>query len=182
MEQNTNKELIRVVVTGPESTGKTKISDYLAMHFNALWVPEFARYYISSLRDKYTYADVETIARQQVNDYHRYSAVQGQMIIFDTWLIITKVWFQTVYNKYPVWIDEKISSLPVDLYLLCAPDIPWEPDDVRENGGETRMVLFDRYLEEIKKTGAVYHIIRGSGQERFDSAVNALNSFILTRP
>lgn len=176
-KSNTPKPL-KIVVTGPEATGKTNISDYLARHFNASWIPEYARYYISSLRERYGYADIESIAKRQIADYHRYALSAEKIVIFDTWLIITKVWFQEVFRRYPAWIDEEIGNLPMDHYLLCSPDIPWEPDDVRENGGERRWYLFEKYRKELEHWGFRYDIIEGNGQERFDRAVRAVDNVL----
>ncbi len=177
MESRSEKNVIRIVVTGPESTGKTNISDYLATQLNALWVPEYARYYVSSLRSKYSYRDIEHIAGKQIDDYLKYTGKGSGMVIFDTWLIITKVWFDVVFGKHPGWLDEKIAQLPIDLYLLCSPDIPWEPDDVRENGGRSRDLLFNRYRKEIEALQVPLQIISGRGGERFRSALKAVNDF-----
>jgi len=95
------------------------------------------------------------------------------MLVLDTWLIITKVWFQEVFNKYPGWMDEEINAGKIDLFLVCSPDIPWIPDPLRENGGEKREYLMNRYLEEIKKTGSNYSIIGGTGLDRYQNALDA---------
>ncbi len=174
MEKRLEKNVIKIVVTGPESTGKTNISDYLARELDAVWIPEYARYYVSSLREKYSYSDIEHIARKQIEDYMKYSGEGHDLVIFDTWLIITKVWFEVVFGKYPEWIDQKIEELPMDLYLLCSPDIPWEPDDVRENGNESRTSLFNRYKEEIEALDVPLRIISGSGPDRFRMALDAV--------
>ena len=177
MESRSEKSIVRIVVTGPESTGKTNISDFLASHLNALWVPEYARFYVSSLRNKYTYRDIEHIARKQIDDYTKYTGKGKGIVIFDTWLIITKVWFDVVYGKHPDWLDKKIEQLPIDLYLLCAPDIPWESDGVRENGGKIRDMLFDRYKKEIEALHVPLQIISGSGDSRFQSALRVVMDF-----
>lgn len=159
----------RIVVTGPESTGKTKIASYLADRFNCTWIPEYARYYIENLQSKYDYADIEAIARKQVQDYKSYSS--GGIIIFDTWLIITKIWFREVYHKYPEWLQESIDTLKIDLYLLCSPDLAWESEPVRESGGkEKREKLYRAYETEIIKTGVPYGIIQGTGRLRYKNA------------
>ena len=165
------------MVTGPESTGKTNISDFLAHELNADWIPEYARYYVSSLRGKYSYRDIENIAEKQIRDYREYTKSESGIVIFDTWLIITKVWFDMVFGKYPAWLDEKIEELPIDLYLLCAPDIPWESDEVRENGGESRLHLFNRYKEEILALDVPLKIISGNGPARNHLALKAVNRF-----
>ena len=99
--------LKKVVVTGPESTGKTILSAELASRLNARWIPEFARMYVEALTRPYTYEDVELIARHQVKEEQKLSKISGQgILILDTWLIITKIWFEVVYGAAPGWIGD----------------------------------------------------------------------------
>jgi len=167
--------LKKIVVTGPESTGKTMLSEALATRLNAVLIPEFARSYIENLRRSYTFADLELIARHQIQEEIRLTQSQENVIVLmDTWLIITKVWFDIVYNKTPGWVNEHIASSGIDLFLVCRPDLPWVPDAVRENGGEMRLKLFDRYCSEIEKYGFKYEIVEGLGPERFQNAMRLL--------
>ncbi len=181
MEKSDDHNPVRIVITGPESTGKTNISDYLSRRYGAVWIPEYARFYVSSLRNKYDYSDIVTIAKKQIEDYHKYSSGESRIVIFDTWLIITKIWFLEVFHKYPDWLDESINELTISLYLICAPDIPWEKDMVRENGGDNRMYLFDKYREEIEKLNIPYNIISGNGEERFIAAGKVVSEFLKTK-
>ena len=178
MEKGYGEKPVRIVITGPESTGKTNISDYLAKKFDATWIPEYARFYMYSLRNQYDYSDIVKIAKKQIEDYHKYSDKGSGLIIFDTWLIITKIWFEEVFHKFPDWLDSSIETLKIDFYLICKPDIPWEPDMVRENGGDKREYLFDRYKEEIKKLEIPYNIISGDGEKRYEAAETAVKEFI----
>lgn len=174
--------MITVVVTGPESTGKTKTSEFLARRLKGVLIPEFAREYIIHLNRRYTYSDVETIARTQVKQRRDIDENKPGFLILDTWLIITKVWFMEIYGKYPEWIDEAIYGMPVDLYLLCNTEIPWVEDPVRENGGERRDYLFELYKQEIIKTGTPYEIITGQGRSRFRNALEIVqNHFKISR-
>ncbi len=161
-----------IAVTGPESTGKTLISEFLAKELNGYWIPEFAREYIIKINRPYTYKDLEIIAKTQIKQRKEAEAHFNNYIILDTWLIITKIWFDEVYGKYPEWLEETIYNQPVDLYLICEPDIPWIPDTVRENGGEKRKYLFERYLYEIKKTRVPFDLISGINEDRFKNALS----------
>lgn len=178
MEKRHDQTKYNLVITGPESTGKTMIANHLASKYNSLMVPEYARDYIASLQRPYGYEDVTHVAEKQINDYQIFSSRNSKMVIFDTWLIITKIWFQVLYERYPVWIDEAIKQLKIDLYLICKPDIPWEPDEIRENGGEMRDVLYQRYIREVQLTGSPYRIIEGAGPDRYINAEKALESVI----
>jgi nicotinamide riboside kinase len=176
MEKGSEDRVIRIVLSGPESTGKTNISEYLAKKLGAEWIPEYARYYMNSLSGRYNYADVEHVARTQVEDYYKYS--QPGIVIFDTWLIITKVWFLRVYKRVPDWLEEEILNLKIDLFLLCEPDIPWETDPLRENGGKSRLVLYNLYKKEILRLGVSYSIIKGHGEIRNLNALHAVENFL----
>ena len=63
----------------------------------------------------------------------------------------------------------------IDYYLLCAPDIPWEPDPLRENGGHMREKLFHLYMQVLETHKLRYEIISGPGEERLSKAIFALN-------
>ncbi len=165
------KEKIRFVLTGPESTAKSSLSELLSLHFQGVCIPEYAREYVNNLGRAYRYNDLEIIAGKQVEQYRESGNGKFKLIFFDTWLIITKIWFKEVYGKYPEWLDQYIWDLKIDHYLLCYPDIDWKPDNLRENGGERREYLFYLYEEELKELGASYSIIKGSGKQRMENAI-----------
>ena len=154
----------KVAIVGPESTGKTTLARYLANRYNGLFVPEYAREYMENLHRPYTYEDVETIARQQIEQMSNVNCQlptkkTSGLVFFDTELIITKVWFEHKYNKCPEWLLEALHRYPMDMYLLCYPDIEWIPDPVRENP-DIRLELFHRYEAEIQALNIPYYIIR----------------------
>ena len=167
---------IRIAVTGPESTGKTTLALQLAELYNGQYIPEFAREYVEKLPRHYTYDDVEAIAKIQVDQYLTTRSTSGQLFFFDTWLIITKVWFNWVFGRTPGWLDDQIYGCPIDLFLLCLPDLPWEPDPVRENGGENRLKLLDQYRNELHHYGFNFVEIGGIGEVRLQSAIDAMNN------
>ncbi len=171
MEKNFSKPaaLKRILITGPESSGKTDLVTYLAERFNGCSVREYARGYIEQLGRSYDYEDVVHIARQQVSEYEK--VYDGEeYVFFDTWLIITRVWFDVVFSQIPAWLDASLSEARFDLVLLCAPDIPWVADGVRENGGAEREQLFDRYKQELKRFSMEWELVAGRGENRFQQA------------
>ena len=167
----------RVVVTGPESTGKTVIARKLSGYFTGHYVEEFARTYIESLGRPYVFEDVVAIAREQLSKRAEMKLKTDQWVFFDTDLIVTKLWFDLVYNKCPKWLEDEVEEPFMDLYLLCYPDLPWVEDPVRENGGERRFFLFEKYKEELEKNGFSYYIVRGSGEDRFKSAIEGIQRY-----
>ena len=172
-----DNRLKKIIVTGPESTGKTVLSEALALKLNAALIPEYARSYVENLNGPYTYQDLGKIARYQIQQEKQWTETYSRgIILMDTWLIITKVWFEVVYGTCPDWIEEYISSADIDLFLVCRPDLPWIADTVRENGGEMRQKLFDRYCSEIELHGFSYEIVEGFGEIRVLNALKLLKS------
>jgi NadR type nicotinamide-nucleotide adenylyltransferase len=169
--------LKKIAIIGPECTGKTTLSEQLALHYNTLWVPEFAREYVENLKRNYVFEDVEKIARKQFEQINAKYEDNQNLIFFDTDLIITKVWFDVVFKKIPGWLNSAISISNFHMYLLCNIDIAWKPDNVRENGGEMRKVLFNIYKKELEDRGLKYKIVSGTGNERTKNAIEIINNF-----
>ena len=164
-----------IVITGAESTGKTTLTERLAKHFEVPFMPEIAREYVEKLNRKYTFSDVETIAKMQIELFNRIIKADVPYIFIDTWLIVTKIWFEFVYNQIPDWLILEIKKTKIDLFLICDIDLPWIYDPVRENGGENRKILQDRYIGNINEFGFNNKIITGIDDERFNNAVRFLN-------
>lgn len=172
-----------IIVTGPESTGKSTLCQQLAEHFHSEYIAEYARNYVAERDYKYTYEDVEHIARYQ-HEYLRKKiedikckpaeSDEPYMLFVDTHLIITKVWFEKVYGREPEWIADAIKQSPVDLYLLCQPDTPWEYDPVRENPN-IRPELYNRYKQLIEQHRFPYAEVSGLDESRLQCALEKLN-------
>lgn len=172
----THHDTLRTIaVVGPESTGKTELCQALAAVFGCGWIAEYARTYVERLDRPYTYADVEQIARVQMLELRQRQNEQshGGLLLVDTDLIITKVWFTHVYKQVPTWIDTAIADEKIDFYLLCKPDIAWQYDPVRENE-HLRDFLYDWYKREIEQTGTPYAEIGGVGNARTQTAIAAI--------
>ena len=160
-----------VVITGAESTGKSTLTETLAKHFNVPFIPEIAREYVEHLREKYTYNDVEKIAQKQVELLNQLKNTNHPFIFVDTWLIITKIWFEVVFQKTPDWFESEFQKNRIDLFLVCDTDLPWIPDPVRENGGEQRIILHNKYIETIQEYNFKYKVVSGKGEERVKDAL-----------
>jgi nicotinamide riboside kinase len=167
---------MKIVITGAESTGKSELAQQLAAHYNGLWIPELARMYIENLDRPYTYADIETIAKLQIEAEQKLKS-ESSFVFFDTWLIITKVWFDFRFGHHPEWLHQAIVSSSIDLFLLCDIDLPWQFDPVRENGGENRKKLHQIYIEELENYGFKYQVVQGLGANRVQNALKSIGLF-----
>ena len=169
--------MLKIAILGPESTGKTMLAEQLADYFQAPWVPEYAREYVESLSVPYTYDDICIIARKQIQQEQEIEnlTAPADYVFFDTELIITKVWFTYCFEQIPDFLTKQLDSGFFDLYLLCSPDLPWEPDPVREHV-EDREFFFNWYKKEIEQTGKPYVIVTGIGNQRFQNALDGLKT------
>lgn len=169
----------KIAIIGPECTGKTTLALQLAHIFHGDWVPEYAREYITNLKRKYTYHDVEHIAQIQYRQIKQAESVNKDFVFFDTDLIITKIWFDVVFNKIPDWLDNAIRDSNFSYYFLTDTEIPWIPDPVRENGGQFREYLFQIYEQQLNYYKFPYSIVTGLGNERFQKTVEIMKSHFL---
>lgn len=162
---------MRVVLLGPESTGKSTLATALAQQYKGIAIPEYARTYVEHLRHPYTYADVEAIAHRQIDEWHRQWL--APWVFYDTNLIITKIWFLEVYHRCPAWVEEALVRCLPDAYLICRPDLPFVEDPVRENP-HRREYLLQCYLREVEQQRVPYAFVGGQGEERLQCASEAL--------
>jgi NadR type nicotinamide-nucleotide adenylyltransferase len=175
METGDSRSIKRIVITGPESTGKTTLTKQLGRHYHTVFVTEYARDYVEQLKRAYNYQDVLHIAEKQRKQFHAVYPSANEYIFFDTYLIITKIWFIELYDQYPVWIDEELAANKAELYLLCDTDLPWIADNVRENSGEARKRLFERYRNELERFNCHFRIVMGNGADRFQNALSFID-------
>jgi len=168
--------MLTIVLTGPESTGKTTLATRLAGHFNTIWAPEFARGYLDSLGRPYGQNDLLEIARGQVAQEDVFIKKANGLLFLDTSLEVIKIWSEFRFGHCHPWILEQLAHRRHGLYLLCRPDLPWHPDPQRENPGD-REVLFEIYRQELKAIGAEFLELNGLGEDRFKNAVSMVAHF-----
>lgn len=162
----------KVVVIGPECTGKSSLTKALGQHYNTAIVEECAREYIDHLERSYTQDDILNIAKKQITLENTAKKPQGDYLFCDTDLIVCKVWSEFKYGNCHPWILEQIQNRYYDYYLLCDIDLPWQEDQQREHPNH-RQELFDIYEGELNKLNKPYSIIRG--QNRLESAIEILD-------
>lgn len=162
--------LTRICLTGPESTGKTGIAQRLARELGTVWVPEYAREYVSAVARELTADDVEPIARGQIDGENRLTARASRVLVLDTDLISTVVYARHYYGACPKWIEEEARRRRADLYLLMNIDLPWAPDPARD-AEHVRKELFGKFERALREFGADYRIVSGTFDERLRSAL-----------
>lgn len=169
---------LKVVVTGPESTGKTVLCAALAEHFGTNYVPEYAREYLQLKGTNYVEGDLLNIAKGQIQLENKFSQQNNQqLLICDTSLEVIKVWSEWKYRHCHPFIIDQLLQRPPHLYLLLTPDLPWQPDPLRENPHD-RADLFAYYQQSFTEHGIKVVEIYGDGRARIDMAINAIDKII----
>ena len=166
----------RILILGPESTGKSTLAEKLAQHYAEPWVPEVARAYLEGLNRPYTYEDLLQIGKQQMNLEDELALTATRFLFCDTDLRVIQVWSQHRFGKVDPWVLEEIARRTYDLILLCAPDLPWQADPLREHPDlEIREQLFEQYLEITQQSGFPFTIISGDASARLRTSVEAID-------
>lgn len=175
-------DIIKVVLYGPESTGKTTLSEKLARHYNTVWVPEYAREY---LQDKWNNErktceskDLLPIAEGQMRLENDLATKATDLLICDTDLLETKVYSEAYYLGYCDPILEKHAlENQYDLYFLTYIDIPWAADDLRDKPNEReRMFLY--FKDTLEKYNRNFVILKGNKNTRLKTAVEHIDNLL----
>ena len=167
----------KVAVIGPECTGKSELSQYLADHFKTEWVPEYARAYLGNLRRPYNQDDLLTISHGQLRLEDEYSIDAKDFLVCDTNLYVIKVWSIFNYGNCHDEILKQIASRKYDLYLLTYVDVPWQEDPQREHPAK-REELYQIYLNEMKNQPVPFVEIKGEREQRKAAAISAIEKML----
>jgi NadR type nicotinamide-nucleotide adenylyltransferase len=167
----------KVAVIGPECTGKSALSEFLADHFKTGWVPEYARGYLDNLIRPYEQHDLLTIAHGQMRVEDEWARDAGKLMICDTNLYVIKVWSEFKFGSCQEEILKHIASRQYDLYLLTYIDLPWEEDPQREHP-DKREELYQIYLNEMKNQPVPFVEIKGARELRRKTAVDAVEKLL----
>jgi NadR type nicotinamide-nucleotide adenylyltransferase len=189
-------QIKKIVIIGPESTGKSTLCKQLANYYKTQWCPEFAREYLLANGIDYTFDDLETIAKGQLaleENYlsivNNHSAEQpasstqhpvSNLLFIDTDMYVMKVWCEYVFGKCHPFVLEEIAKRKYHLYLLCNVDLPWAYDPLREYPDKApRKELYSIYKDILINQSVPWVEINGGYEERLMTAVNAIDKLVL---
>jgi len=180
----------KIVVIGPESTGKSTLCEQLASHYNTVWVEEYAREYLLRNGMAYTYENLLDIAKGQIageelvvdrwpltetSPNGQQTTINEQPVFIDTDMYVMKVWCEFVFEKCHHWILNRIAERKYDLYLLCNIDLPWVKDELREYPDLlSRKKLYHYYKDIMLNQGVPWVDISGNYEERLEKAIKAV--------
>jgi NadR type nicotinamide-nucleotide adenylyltransferase len=178
--------LKKIVIIGPESTGKSTLCEQLARYYQTDWCPEFAREYLLKNGTNYSYDDLLTIAKGQLALEDKFAetaaansrfTTHGSPLLFiDTDMYVLKVWCEFVFGKCHRFILDEIVKRKYDLYLLCNTDLLWTKDELREYPDlKTRNRLYDMYKDIVINQPVPWVEIKGNDESRFLAAVKAVD-------
>lgn len=181
LEENMeSKSLIKIAVVGPESTGKSSVSEQLARTYNTVCVPEYSREYCRNLNRSYTLQD-------ELNIYYGQLALErsleplavNNLLICDTTFLTVKVWSDYLFGSTPEEVNNRLKTHPYDFYLLMNIDLPWEDDPLRDFPAPSqRQYFLEIWKKELENLQADYQLISGLGEDRFLHAKQAVAQWL----
>jgi NadR type nicotinamide-nucleotide adenylyltransferase len=183
--------LKKVVILGPESTGKSTLSEQLSQHYDTMWCPEFAREYLLVNGLNYSYEDLLAIAKGHLALEDEYTTMLenqslplledgGHIPLFiDTDMYVMKVWCEFAFGNCHRFILDQIIARKYDLYLLTNTDLPWTADDMREYPElHTRQQLYNIYKDIMINQSVPWVDISGTYEQRLTKAKAAVNKIL----
>jgi NadR type nicotinamide-nucleotide adenylyltransferase len=177
MEALPRDRVIRIVLTGSESTGKSTLASELARHYGAELVPEFVRAFAETKGSPIDFGDHGPIARGQMALEDQSMARATHLVVQDTDLLSTVVYCRHYFGKCPAWIEQAAAERQPTLYLLCQPDIPWTADGVRDRG-HMREEMHEMFRHAVTASGAPSVALRGSREQRLAEAIETIDRLL----
>lgn len=187
------QEVKKMVVIGPESTGKSTLCELLAQHYQTEWCSEFAREYLLTYGKQYDIDDLLTIAKGQIaleeefiqkvsrpwNAQHAPWKTKYPLLFIDTDMYVMKVWSEYVFNECAFFILDTIVKRKYDHYFLCDIDLPWVKDELREYPDEKpRQELFHIYKDILINQQVPWTLISGDYEQRLARAIEVVDEIV----
>ncbi|MCU0327609.1 MAG: ATP-binding protein [Chitinophagales bacterium] len=169
-----------IAITGPESTGKSTLAQFLSQYYQTYFLPEYAREYLQDIKLDYTKEDVLKIAeiQNEREDKFRNFCREKELkyAFFDTTLVNLYVWMKFANIAIPSWVISAIEAYDFRQFLLLSPDIPWQDDGFR-NLPNHREIIFDLFQETLTQFNFGFRIIKGENEQRNIEALNAIEKY-----
>lgn len=166
---------MRIAIVGPESCGKSTLGMALATHFQCGYVAEYAReYFATHPHQHYSINDVIRIAQLQFQQ-ETAAASQYAHLICDTSPLVCRIWSEVKFGHCPADIEQLELASRYDGILLCAPDLPWQADPLRENPTD-RNAIFERYAQRLQIGSTPFRVVTGLGTQRFICAQQQIST------
>jgi NadR type nicotinamide-nucleotide adenylyltransferase len=169
--------MIKIVLTGSESTGKTDLAQQLGAYFHAPVAAEFVRIYAAQRDGKIEFEDHWPIARGQMDSEDAAIERAGELVILDTDLVSTLIYCEHYFGRCPAWIAGEARTRAADLYLLLATDVPWLPDGIRDRG-DRRDEMHSLFRQKLLEMNLKYIEITGDREQRFKDSVAAIRRIL----
>lgn len=173
-----NKPIKKIAIVGPESTGKSTISQQLAKYYTVPWVPEYARYYCAALTADCTLQDEINMFHGQVAlEESVLSMTESEFIICDTTFLTVKIWSDEMLGETPAIVLDALQNRPYDFYVLLDIDLPWQEDPLRDFP-HMREHFMGIWHKELKALQANYVVVGGI-EDRLQNVINAIDKFLI---
>ncbi len=174
--------MLRIAIVGPESSGKTTLTEALAHHYGCAYTKEYARTYLEDNGPGYVEEDLMHIAGGQLlveGEAQELAKDKGSdLLICDTDMLTIRIWSEEKFGRCHLLLMRLVEDVSYDLWLLCTPDIAWQPDPLRENPKD-RDRLFAVYERMLQTMDKPYRIVAGSHEERMKIAVKEFDRLIV---
>ena len=174
------QDIIKIAVVGPESTGKSTMSAYLADYYQTIWVPEFARGYCEKLTEPPTWQDEINMFYGQLELEKELLPKVNKLLICDTTFITVKIWSDEMFGSSPQEVLDALPKHKYDFYLLLNIDMAWQDDPLRDFP-HMREHFMQVWYKELDALNANYKLISGQGEERYRNAISAIEDFLRSR-
>lgn len=175
----------KIILFGPESTGKSTLAQQLATYYSTVWCPEFVRIYLQtkhqiSIRQPHepisVYQDIEPMAIGQMGLEDNFFAQANNFLFCDTNLLTNLIYSHYYFGKSPSWLSETISLRTYNLYLLLDIDVAWQSDVLRDRP-DSRAELYAIFKETLIERKQNFVEISGLGNDRLQNAIYAIEQF-----
>jgi HTH-type transcriptional repressor of NAD biosynthesis genes len=180
--QQQDSDCLRIVIFGPESTGKTTLAKALAEAYQTNWVPEYAREYLQKKWDDSQQVcdqeDLIQIVKGQMLEENRQLLGAKQFLFCDTNVLVTQVWSETHFNgncdsRIKNWAD----TFRYDYYFLTHIDVPWQADDLRDRPND-RKLMFDAFKASLVTKKLPFTILEGNHSQRMKQVNKVLKKLL----